>query len=105
MATATSTIETAAAAVSATPGVGQLSFAGRRPDDSGIKLWSPGDVGSDWDAQCRAGQEYGREAADYIRSTGDAAALGGIVRTIAERGTFGGVEAGFFAALSMSLAA
>ncbi|MBW6523284.1 hypothetical protein KZ810_07200 [Sphingomonas sp. RHCKR47] len=104
MATETSTIETAATAVPATPGVGQLSFTGRRPDDSGVDLWAPADVGGGWAAECDAGREYGREAVDYIRSSGDAAALGGIVRTIAERGTFGGVEAGFFAALSMSLA-
>lgn len=103
MATETSTIETADTAVPTTPGVEQLSFTSRRPDDTGINLWSPADVGSGWDAQCRAGRDYGYEAADYIRATGDAAALGGIVRTIAERGTFGGVETGFFAALSMSL--
>lgn len=104
MATDTSTIELAAAAEPASPAaVGQLSFTGRRADN-GVNLWSPAEVAGEWAQQCRVGREYGREAVDYIRETGDAAMLPGIVRTIAERGTFGGVELGFFAAVSMSVA-
>jgi hypothetical protein len=105
MAANTSTIETAATAVPATHGVGQLSFTGPQPDDTGVNLWNPADVGSDWAEQCRRGRSYGHEAVEYIRSTGDAAALGGIVQAVMSRGTFGGVEAGFFAAVSMSLEA
>jgi hypothetical protein len=97
------TTKTAVPAVPATPSVGQLSFTGRRADDSGVNLWAPADIAGNWGQQCRAGREYGREAVDYIRSTGDAAALGAIVRAIMERRTFGGVEAGFFAAVSAGL--
>ena len=95
--------ETNRAALSATLSVGQLSFTGRRAD-GGINLWSPDEVPDDWGEQCRLGREYGREAVDYIRETHSAAVLPGIVRTIAERDTFGGVEVGFFTALSVAVA-
>ena len=104
MATDTHTIENAAAAEPTTPTVGQLSFTGRRADDSGVDLWSPAEIGSDWVKQCRRGRSYGYEAVKYIRETNDAAMLQGVVRAMAKHGIFGGVEAGFFAALSMSLA-
>lgn len=84
------------------PSLGQLSFIGRLADNR-INLWSPAEVASDWDAQCRRGREYGREAVEYVREMNDAAMLPVVLRTIAERSTFGGVEVGFFAAASMSL--
>jgi hypothetical protein len=104
MATQVLNTEIVPTAVPAMASVAQLSFTGRRADDSEINLWSPAEVTGDWDAQCRAGREYGYEAANYIRSSGDAAMLGGVVRAIVERGNVGEIEAGFFSALSMSRA-
>jgi hypothetical protein len=103
MANDTTNTESGSPAVPKEPRLDPLSFTSRREGD-GINLWSPAEVAEDWAAQCRAGREHGCAAVDYIRSTNDAAMLPGIVRTIAERGTFGGVEVGFFAALSMILA-
>jgi hypothetical protein len=61
-------------------------------------------VAGDWATQCGAGREHAREAIEYIRATGNAAMLPGIVRAIAERGAFGGVEIGFFTGISTEIA-
>lgn len=103
MATHSLITETAAVAAEVAPGLGQLSFAGRRADDSGLNLWAPPAVAGDWIEQCRIGRGYGYEAVEYIQEANDAAALGGIVQAIIQRGEYGGLEAGFFAAVSMSL--
>lgn len=103
MATEFPITEVAAEAVSNEPNVGQLSFVGRRPDDSGANLWNPGEVPGGWIEQVRRGRSYGHEAVEYIREAGDCAMLQGVVHAMAQRGTFGGVEAGFFGALSASL--
>ena len=79
-----------------------LSFTGRHTDGR-ADLWCH-EVQGDWAALCAAGREFGREACHHIQTTGDAALLSAIVRTIAERGSFGGVEVGFFATLSEELA-
>ena len=103
MATALSTIETAAKAPPTTLNVAQLSFTSRGQEDTGIDLWSPRPVDGGWADQCRAGRALGHEAIEYIQQTGDAAMLPGVVRAIVERGTFGGVEVGFFTAVSVAL--
>ncbi len=102
MATESLNTETNPVAVLAESGVSQLTFTGRR-EDGGINLWSPAEVAGEWDEQCRVGRGYGREAADYIRESGDAAMLPAVVRAIVERGSFGGVEVGFFAKLSVEI--
>jgi hypothetical protein len=104
MATSTSIIETAEAAGYQIASAEQLSFTSRREDEN-LDLWSPADSHADWLAQCRAGRSYGHELVEYVRETNDAALLQGIVQRMAERRTFGGIEAGFFAAVSMALAA
>jgi hypothetical protein len=78
-----------------------LNFVGR---DSGerLDLWRHGLQG-DWETLCSAGRRFGREACDYVRATDNASLVPGIVRTIAERGSFGGVEVGFFTELSIQL--
>jgi hypothetical protein len=105
MATHSLITETATVAAEVAPDLGQLSFTGRRADDSGVDLWAPPPVTGGWIEECRVGRSYGHEAVEYIREANDAAALGGIVQAIIKRGTYGGVEAGFFAAVSMSLTA
>lgn len=105
MATQSPITETALVAAEVAPSVGQLSFVGRRADDSGVNLWAPMPVTGGWADECRTGRSYGYEAVEYIRETNDAAALGGIVQAIIQRGTYSGVEAGFFAAISLSLTA
>lgn len=102
MATESLITETNSAAVPAAPSLDQLSFTSRRADD-GVELWSPAEVAGDWAAQCHAGRDFGSEAVDYIRATGDATMLSGIVRAIAECGKFSGVEAGFFTAVSTAI--
>ncbi|USU08820.1 hypothetical protein NF700_17475 [Sphingomonadaceae bacterium OTU29MARTA1] len=105
MATHSPITETATVAGEVEPNVGQLSFTGPRADDSGVNLWAPAPVSGGWADECRTGRSYGYEAVEYIRETNDAAMLGGIVQAIIHRGTYSGIEAGFFAAVSMSLTA
>jgi len=81
----------------------QLGFTSRHGDGR-INLWSPAAVGGDYEAQCRAGREFAAEAIEHIRDSGNVPALAGIARAIAESGTFGGVEVGFFTAVSEQLA-
>lgn len=103
MATDLPIIETEVSALPQPRSARQLSFTSRRVD-GGINLWSPTEVGDDRAEQSRVGREYGRKAADYIRARNNGAMLPGVVRKIVERGSFGGLEVGFFAALSMILA-
>lgn len=91
--------QTAAPAV---PTVDQLSFTAGRLED-GVTLWSPSSIPTGWAEQCGLGRELAREAIDYIAASYDSALLPGIVRTIVERGSFGGVEAGFFTEISEQL--
>ena len=102
MATDFPIIETAATAVSAMPTLGLLSFTTCRADGS-TNLWSPADVVGDWDAQCRAGRKLGDEACHHIFATGNVPLIPSIVRAIVERGSFGGVETGFFSAITERL--
>lgn len=81
----------------------QLSFTSPR-ENGAINLWSPAAIGGDYEAQCRAGREFAAEAIEHIRDSGNVPALVGIARAIAESGTFGGVEVGFFTAVSEQIA-
>jgi len=103
MATEFTTTESNLAAGSATPTLGHLPFTGLRADE-GVAVWSPPEVSGDWAEQCIVGREFGNAAVDYIRASGDHALLSAVVRAIADRGTFTGVEAGFFSRVSISLA-
>lgn len=80
-----------------------LGFTSRRENGS-VNLWDPAPVGGDYEAQCRAGREFAAEAIEHIRDSGNVPVLAGIARAIAESGTFGGVEVGFFTAVSDQLA-
>jgi hypothetical protein len=77
-----------------------LNFVGRGSDDR-LDFWRHGLTG-DWETLCAAGR-FGREACDYVRATDNASLVPAIVRTIAERCSFGGVEVGFFTELSIQL--
>ena len=103
MATETLITESHSASVLAAPRLDQLSFTRQRTDDS-MNFWRPREVSGGWIERLREGHALGREAIDYIRASGDAAMLQGVVRTIADRGTFGAIEVGFFAALSLAIA-
>ncbi len=81
----------------------QLCFIATQPG-GGTNMWSPPLVEGDWAAQCQFGRDLGHQAAEYIRESDDAAMLPSVVRVMVERGTFGGVEIGFFTAISMQLA-
>jgi hypothetical protein len=87
--------------LSATSTLADLTFTGRRTDGV-VNLWDH-NVEGDWDTQCSMGRDFGREACLYIRLTGNVTLLPAIVRTINEQGSFGGVEVGFFTALSEQL--
>lgn len=97
----TSTDSKGAAAPTATS-LNALCFTAERPD-GGVDLWRPAEVDGGWQKQNAVGRGYADEAITYIRAANDGAMLPGIVRAIAKRGTFGGVEVGFFAALSERL--
>ncbi len=81
----------------------QLCFIATQPG-GGATMWSPPSVEGDWAAQCEVGRDLGQQAVDYIRQSDDAAILPSVVRAMVERGSFDGVEVGFFAAISMQLA-
>lgn len=80
----------------------QLRFTATHSDGR-IDFWRPEANDGDWAAQCQQGREYAAEMVEYVAGSGNGAALPAIVRRIAERSEFGGVEAGFFTALSMRL--
>ncbi len=83
--------------------VSELSFVQVTPAGS-FDTWAPPPLEADYDAACIVGRGLAIEAADYMEASGDMTLLGSIVRRISEKGQFGGVEAGFFAALPGALA-
>ncbi len=80
----------------------QLGFTSRDAEGR-ISLWDPTNIEGDYDAQCHAGRKLAAEAISYIRESANATLLAGVARAIAERGDFGGIEVGFFTAVSERL--
>lgn len=78
-----------------------LAFARSHPDGR-LDPWCH-DVAGDWGAQCQAGRAFAADFLEHLRSTDNIPLLPAIARRITERGTFGGVECGFFTALAERL--
>lgn len=60
--------------------------------------WAPSETG-DWEADCSFGDKLGLKLVDYIQRTGDIMVAYAVVRTMIQKGHFGGVEAGHIMAL------
>ncbi len=58
---------------------------------------------ADYDAACQAGRSYAAELLELMFQTGNAMLFGSVARAITEAGTFGGVEAGFYARIGIEI--
>jgi hypothetical protein len=81
--------------------VRDLSFASIEGER--LQLWQPVRTG-DYASNCRQGQAYGREMVARLQADGGGPLLGQVCQAIGAQGVFGGVEVGFFAAVSEAAA-
>jgi hypothetical protein len=83
------------------PAAAALPFV-RTQDDETIRFWVPERSG-DYAVDCETGRRYARDLLVLIRSEGNPALFGSVIRAISEVGVFGGVEIGFCSHIGIEL--
>lgn len=71
----------------------------------GLRLWASCDEAQHWAVQCQIGRERAEKLISFMSENQDPSLLGRVVQHMVECGKFGGVETGFFQAISTAMIA